>query len=340
MSDKYIELHQLGKGSYGTVFQVREKSNRGKKWCMKKINLKGLQPKERQAAFLEVKLLRELRHPHVVSFHDSFVNRATNHLCLVMTFCEGGDLHRKVQERKKNNTSFSEGRVVGWLLQITLALQYIHERHNIIHRDLKTQNVFLLEDGNTIKLGDFGVSRVLDKPTDLARTCVGTPFYMCPELMRKQRYSNKADMWALGCVLYELTTLRHAFDAQDMHGLAMKIVRGKYPPIPSSYTKDLSKICAELLHTTPSSRPSAGALLMRPLMQGAMQKHAETAAAANLAFCAEPEEPPAKPPARPPEPPARPPPPPPPPAPPPASAATAWWWWCSCWVRRAGDSAA
>ena len=100
--------------------------------------------------------------------------------------------------------------------QLTLALQYIHERHSLIHRDLKTQNVFLMSDGQTLKLGDFGVSRVLDSPTDLARTCVGTPFYMCPELMRKQRYSNKADIWALGCVLYELATLTHAFDARDM----------------------------------------------------------------------------------------------------------------------------
>lgn len=223
--EKYDVMNQLGKGSYGAVFLVREKSRTAKKlFCMKKINLKGLGPRERQGAFLEVKLLRELRHPHVVSYHDSFVHKQSNHLCLVMTFCQGGDLHKKVQERKKaSNQAFSEGRVTSWLLQMALALQYIHERHAIIHRDLKTQNVFVMEDGNTLKLGDFGVSRVLDKPTDLARTCVGTPFYMCPELMRKQRYSNKADMWALGCVLYELATLRHAFDAHDMHGLAMKV---------------------------------------------------------------------------------------------------------------------
>ena len=69
------------------------------------------------------------------------------------------------------------------------------------------------------------MSRVLESPTDLARTCVGTPYYMCPELMRRQRYSNKADLWALGCIVYELTTLKHAFDAKDMDGLTMKIAR-------------------------------------------------------------------------------------------------------------------
>ena len=94
--DKYLEQQQLGKGSYGTVFLVCERSNPTRKWCMKKIALKGLQPRERTAAFLEVKLLRELRHPHVVSYQDSFVNKQSNNLCLIMTFCKGGDLHRKV----------------------------------------------------------------------------------------------------------------------------------------------------------------------------------------------------------------------------------------------------
>ena len=152
--DKYDVQQQLGKGSYGQVFLVRERHRQLKQWCMKKIALKGLGQRERQAAFLEVKLLRELRHPHVVSYHDSFVHRPSNHLCLVMTYCSGGDLHRKVQERKKAGTTFSEGRVTSWLLQVTLALQYIHERHSIIHRDLKTQNVFLMDDGNTLKLGE------------------------------------------------------------------------------------------------------------------------------------------------------------------------------------------
>ena len=92
--------------------------------------------------------------------------------------------------------------------------------------------------------------------------------------MRKQRYSTKADMWALGCVLYELTTLRHAFDAKDMQGLAMKIVRGKYPPIPSSYAAELSQIVAALLHTTPAQRPSATALLQKPILQQALRSSA------------------------------------------------------------------
>ena len=109
------------------------------------------------------------------------------------------------------------------------------------------------------------MSRVLESPTDLARTCVGTPYYMCPELMRRQRYSNKADLWALGCIVYELATLKHAFDAKDMDGLTMKIVRGRYPPISAShYSKELRAIVDELLRMSPAQRPAAEALLQRP----------------------------------------------------------------------------
>ena len=264
--ERYEEVKALGKGSFGAVFSMRERTTR-RSWVMKKIKL----PRDkrwRQAAFQEAKLLQQLRHPHICSYHDSFVDKPTNQLCVVMTFCPGGDLHARIKSHKKRRKQISEADVVKWFAQLCLALVYIHERHSVIHRDIKSQNIFLMDD-DSIKLGDFGVSRVLDKPTDLAKTCVGSPFYMCPELMRKQRYSNKADMWALGCVLYELTTLRHPFDARDMNGLlAMKIVRGNYPPLPSTYTRALRGAVADLLATSPAKRPSATALLGRPLLHG------------------------------------------------------------------------
>ena len=201
----YEQIKQLGKGAFGSVYLVSERSTR-RSWVMKRVALKGMNTRERQAAFQESRLLQRLRHPHICSYQDSFVDKQKNELCVVMTFCPGGDLHGQVKDHQRRRKPVEEAQVAEWLLQLTLALQYIHQRH-IIHRDLKTQNVFLMAD-RSLKLGDFGVSRVLTSPTELAKTCVGTPYYMCPELMRRQRYSNKADMWALGCVVYELTTLR------------------------------------------------------------------------------------------------------------------------------------
>ena len=277
--ERYEEVKALGKGSFGAVFLMRERTTR-RSWVMKKIKLPR-DKRERQAAFQEAKLLQQLRHPHICSYHDSFVDKPTNQLCVVMTFCPGGDLHARIKSHKKRRKQISEADVVKWFAQLCLALVYIHERHSVIHRDIKSQNIFLMDD-DSIKLGDFGVSRVLDKPTDLAKTCVGTPFYMCPELMRKQRYSNKADMWALGCVLYELTTFRHPFDARDMNGLAMKIVRGNYPPLPSTYTRALRGAVADLLATSPAKRPSATALLGRPLLHGIIAQMAAAEFPADL----------------------------------------------------------
>ena len=108
------------------------------------------------------------------------------------------------------------------------------------------------------------MSRVLESPTDLARTCVGTPYYMCPELMRRQRYSNKADMWALGCIVYELATLKHAFDAKDMDGLTMKIVRGRYPPISATHYSKAPSASASASASAPAPAPPSASASPSP----------------------------------------------------------------------------
>lgn len=115
-----------------------------------------------------------------------------------------------------------------------MSLEYIHGR-KVIHRDLKTQNIFLTGN-NTVKLGDFGISKVLENTNGLAMTVVGTPYYMSPEVCQNQPYTYKSDVWALGCVLYELCTLKHAFAADNLLGLVYKIVQDKHEPIPSIYS--------------------------------------------------------------------------------------------------------
>ena len=107
--------------------------------------------------------------------------------------------------------------MMGRFVQITLALDFIHTR-KILHRDLKSQNVFLTKDGQ-IKLGDFGIARVLNRTVDLAQTSIGTPLYMSPECCNNKPYSFKSDVWSLGCILYEMCTGgRHPFNARDLNG--------------------------------------------------------------------------------------------------------------------------
>ena len=124
-------------------------------------------------------------------------------LCIVTSFCTGGDLASAIRGMKAAGKTFAGEVVVVWLMQLASALSYIHSR-KILHRDLKTQNVFLNADTGVLRLGDFGLARVLDRSHELATTVTGTPYYMSPEALSNEPYSFKSDMWSLGCVVYEL----------------------------------------------------------------------------------------------------------------------------------------
>ena len=133
--------------------------------------------------------------------------------CIIMEHCEGGDMYSKIN--KQRGRLFPETVILMCFVQICRAIQYIHDRR-ILHRDIKTQNIFITYAKQSrwiIKLGDFGISKIIDGTKELARTCIGTPYYLSPEVWENKPYNNKSDLWALGCVLYEMSTLKHAFEA-------------------------------------------------------------------------------------------------------------------------------
>lgn len=255
--DHYTIGKVIGKGSYGEVNLVKHRKDK-KQYVMKKVDLSKASVRERKAAEQEAKLLSQLRHPNIVSYRESFQDEP-GFLYIVMNFCEGGDLYSKLKTQAKEGKALEETQVVEWFVQIAMALQYMHERH-VLHRDLKTQNIFLTKS-NIIKVGDLGIARVLETSSDMATTLIGTPYYMSPELFSNQPYNHKSDVWALGCCLYEMCTLRHAFNAKDMSSLVYKILKGKIPPLPSNYSSDLCSIVQSMLELDPMKRPSAQRLL-------------------------------------------------------------------------------
>lgn len=163
---------------------------------------------------------------------------------------------------------------MSWFIQICLSLEYIHGI-KILHRDLKSSNVFLTKS-NTIKLGDFGISKVLAATNDQALTVQGTPYYMSPEVCQSQPYTYKSDVWALGCILYELCTLKHAFNAENLLGLVFKIVKDKVEPIPDIYSDNLKSLVSLLLNKTENQRPQVIDILRLPFVQGHMQNFVES----------------------------------------------------------------
>ncbi|XP_062826109.1 serine/threonine-protein kinase Nek4 isoform X2 [Anolis carolinensis] len=258
---EYAFLRAAGKGSYGEVSLVRHRRDH-KQYVIKKLNLKHASRRERKAAEQEAQLLSQLKHPNIVTYRESWEGE-DGFLYIVMGFCEGGDLYHKLKEQK--GQLLPESQVVEWFVQIAMALQYLHEKH-ILHRDLKTQNVFLTRS-NIIKVGDLGIARVLENQYDMASTLIGTPYYMSPELFSNKPYNYKSDVWALGCCAYELVTLKHAFNAKDMNSLVYRIIEGKLPPMPKDYSIQLKELIRTMLSKKPEERPSVRSILRQPYIK-------------------------------------------------------------------------
>ncbi|XP_059185217.1 serine/threonine-protein kinase Nek4 isoform X2 [Centropristis striata] len=261
MMNNYLFIRVVGKGSYGEVNLVKHKTDR-KQYVIKKLNLTTSSKRERRAAEQEAQLLSQLRHPNIVTYRESWEGDDCQ-LYIVMGFCEGGDLYHRLKQQK--GELLPERQVVEWFVQIAMALQYLHER-NILHRDLKTQNIFLTKT-NIIKVGDLGIARVLENQNDMASTLIGTPYYMSPELFSNKPYNHKSDVWALGCCVYEMSTLKHAFNAKDMNSLVYRIVEGKLPQMPSRYDPQLGNLIKSMLCKRPEDRPDVKLILRQPYIK-------------------------------------------------------------------------
>ncbi|XP_063049184.1 serine/threonine-protein kinase Nek5-like [Engraulis encrasicolus] len=212
-----------------------------------------------------------MKHPNIVTFISSFQERGL--LYIVMEYCDGGDLMKKIQMQR--GKLFTEDKILFWFVQICLGLKHIHDR-KILHRDIKAQNIFLAQGDLKVKLGDFGIAKRLNNTLELARSCVGTPYYLSPEICDNKPYNNKTDMWSLGCVLYELCTLRHPFEACGLRQLVVCICRGRYAPPPGHYSPRLRQLIGQLFKVPPRDRPSINTLLKLPLLQSCIKQHLNT----------------------------------------------------------------
>lgn len=266
--EKYEIIKLLGSGSYGECYLVREKATR-EQFVMKQMSLSS--EKMQASAFTEAKLLRTLKHPNIVEYHDHFEvmngKPARRFLCAVMTFCEQGDLLQKMLAQK--GVPFAEKQILEYFVQLLLALEYIHSKR-VLHRDIKAQNIFLSR--GVVKLGDFGISKILEGSVDLASTVIGTPYYMSPELLRNKPYGYKSDVWAAGCVLYEMLCLKHAFDGKDYLGLVNNILKGQVPPVPTHYSQHIRDILRAMLQKEPEKRPSVRQVLSHPIIKAYMSE--------------------------------------------------------------------
>ncbi|AAZ10353.1 serine/threonine-protein kinase, putative [Trypanosoma brucei brucei TREU927] len=265
---KYRIMKGIGKGSFGEAVLVRSKED-GKRYVAKAIESAAMSAKEKRDVQNEIRILAAANHPNIIRYHEHFEDGTL--IFIVMEYADGGDLNTRIKDAKKNDpvVPFEPKLAMFWFLQICMALKYLHDNH-ILHRDLKTANIFLTAK-NVVKLGDFGISTVVQNTLACAKTVCGTPYYFSPELCQNKPYNNKSDVWALGVILYELLTLQRPFLARSLKELLKKILVGQYEPIPSTVPAEIRGLCGALLQVNPVQRPSINRILESPFVQESLK---------------------------------------------------------------------
>jgi len=266
----YTKLSQVGKGSFGAVFLVRHTNKGGDTLILKEVQTKGCSQSEIRATKQEVAVLKRVCHPNIIGYVDTFEENGV--VSIVMEYAAGGDLGRLIAKRvKEGGARFSETEIKRYATQLGSALEYLHNEIHLLHRDIKPKNVFLSGDGD-VRLGDFGLSKVLSKSDGVAEKQVGTPLYMSPELAAGKPYDRSSDVWAFGCTLFEcmgfkppwndlltpeggleggMQGLTHALRHQSLNIMALR----------SHYSEELCQTLDQLLAKTREKRLPLGQLI-------------------------------------------------------------------------------
>ncbi|KAK3585914.1 hypothetical protein CHS0354_038451 [Potamilus streckersoni] len=251
--EEFMIERTLGEGAFGKVYLVSTSQDNGDKYAMKVMDLTTSKAEERELALQEADVLRKFNHPHVLHYITSFEKDGL--LCIVTEYCPNGDLAGYLEARQDKHSKLEENQILTWFFQTAQALKYLHGL-NALHRDLKCPNIFL--DANyDVRLGDMGLTKVLEKPNAKAVTFCGSPYYMSPEIFSCKPYDSKSDIWALGVIVYEMSTLERPFEAMLMHQLVFKVVHGSLPNMPTGYCKGLVDLIAAMLSKDPDNRPTA-----------------------------------------------------------------------------------
>uniref|UniRef100_A0A7S3NDD0 non-specific serine/threonine protein kinase n=1 Tax=Aureoumbra lagunensis TaxID=44058 RepID=A0A7S3NDD0_9STRA len=259
LGDDYEVIGVLGQGSFGSVWKIRRLED-GLFFACKSVVYSGMDQQHKEQLVTEVNVMRDLQHPHIVRYIDRHVDKKNGTLHIILELCQGGDLAKKIRDRKRQGRLFSEERIWQLLREAALALNDCHAKH-LIHRDLKPANLLFGQD-DQLKIADFGLCKELKARDALARTKLGTPLYMAPELVQYKPYGASVDLWSLGCVAHETAALAPPFDEKNAEELKVAILSHSIRNhIPSSYSQLLKTTISKLLHPNPKARLSAADLL-------------------------------------------------------------------------------
>ncbi|TKR86632.1 hypothetical protein L596_011183 [Steinernema carpocapsae] len=248
---KYKLLKTIGKGNFAKV-KLAKHVPTGLEVAIKIIDKTALNQSSLQKLFREVKIMKQLDHPNIVKLYQVMETDQT--LYLVMEYASGGEVfdYLVAHGRMKEKEARAKFR------QIVSAVQYLHQK-NIIHRDLKAENLLLDGDMN-IKIADFGFSNHFSVGNKLDTFC-GSPPYAAPELFQGKKYDGpEVDVWSLGVILYTLVSGSLPFDGQNLKELRERVLRGKYR-IPFYMSTDCENLLKKFLVLNPARRGTLEAIM-------------------------------------------------------------------------------
>ena len=281
----YQKIKLVGKGSYGQVFLIKSLQTQ-KEYALKET----LITKDKEIflyfSMNEISILSKLSNPYIVSLKCAFktqIDEQTEKLNIIMEYVDNGDLNKLITEYKDSSKYFEEKRLLNWLFQLCLALSYLKE-NEIIHRDIKPSNIFLMQD-DTIKLGDFGISKKKSINNNL-NLFIGTPVYTSPEIIMKKEFSFKTDIWSLGVTFIHLISLHLPFVSEEEEDINENILKKKLnkeilnkekngfnDTINKTYSKDFLNLIEQMVSINPEQRPSVNDILNNIMIKQRMNEY-------------------------------------------------------------------
>ncbi|MCO5597738.1 hypothetical protein L7F22_051819 [Adiantum nelumboides] len=250
MVGDYVLMQQLGTGSFAVVWKGKHRHT-GAEVAIKEIASDKLTRKLCENLMSEINILKKTNHPNIIRLYETI--SASNRIYLVLEFCAGGDLGAYINRHGK----VPETTARHFMRQLGAGLQVLRA-NNLIHRDLKPQNLLLSSsDTNAVlKIADFGFARSL-QPQGLAETLCGSPLYMAPEILLSKKYDAKADLWSVGTILYQLVTGQPPFTGQSPFQLLQNIQKSTILHFPNSALHpECVDLCRKLLRKDPVERLS------------------------------------------------------------------------------------
>ena len=262
----FIIIKQLGSGAFSTVSLVTRKQDQ-KIYALKCVQISKLSSIERQNSLNEIRLLASINHKNIISYKESFYSEENQTLNIILEYADDGDLQTKIISKKKFGCFFEEKTIWSIFIQMVKGLNELHKR-KIIHRDLKSANIFLMKNG-ICKLGDLNVAKVVEN--GLLRTQTGTPYFASPEIWEDKPYSFKSDIWSIGCILYQMAGLKMPFQGKNIKEVYYNLKNINIPPLPEIYSPDLMYMVKKLLKLNPDQRPSTQEILDDEIIKNRMK---------------------------------------------------------------------